>query len=150
MRSDSESIEAYRQALERTIAVRKARLKSRKQFLKSELNARLTPKGIVSRFPMTTLTVAVGIGWLTGRVVRALLAPEVPHSIKKEAQLAPSRSRASSPLIQMLKEIAFQTLTNFALNKTREFLVSRLENSRTMTRVHNNMTNISKPARAKP
>ncbi|MFQ3596916.1 MAG: hypothetical protein SNJ55_00020 [Chloroherpetonaceae bacterium] len=147
--SESESIDAYRQALERTIAVRKARLKSRKQMLKSELNARLTPKGIVSRFPVTTMAIAVGIGWLTGRVVRALVAPEVPRSIKKAVQIAPSRSRASSPLIQSLKEIAFQALTNFALNKTREFLVSRLENVRT-SRVQNNIANISKPSSAKP
>ncbi len=146
--SESESIDAYRQALERTIAVRKARLKSRKQMLKSELNARLTPKGIVSRFPVTTLTIAVGIGWLVGRVVRTLIAPPTPRSTKTDAQIAPSRSRVPSPLIQSLKEIAFQALTNFALNKTRDFLVSRLENVRT-TRLQNDMTNISKSSSAK-
>lgn len=148
--SDSEAIAARRQTLERTIAVRKARLKTRQQMLKSELDARLTLKGIVSRFPFTTLTIAVSVGWLAGRAVRALIASQNSHSIKKEVQSAPSRSQASSPLIQALKEIAFQTLTNFALNKTRDFLVSRFEHSRTTTQAQNNITNISKPSNTKP
>ncbi|MGQ9805228.1 MAG: hypothetical protein ACUVRP_04015 [Chlorobiales bacterium] len=132
--SDSEAINAYRQALERIISVRVARLKTRKQTLKSELNARLTPKGIVLRFPVTTLTIAAGIGWLAGRAIRALIAPQSSspplNRDDKEIRIAPNRSRASSPLIQTLKETALQLLINFVLNKTRNFLVNRLKNNR--------------------
>ncbi len=143
--SDLEAIAAHRKALERTIDVRKARLKTRKQLLKSELHARLTPKGIVSRFPITTLTIAAGIGWLMGRAVRALITP--PPSYTKAAQASPRRSQTPSPVIQTLKEIAFQTLTNFALNKTRDFLVNRLNLSHTPK---SDFSNIPKPSRAEP
>lgn len=132
--SDSEAINAYRQALERIVSVRVARLKTHKQTLKSELNARLTPMGIVSRFPVTTLTIAAGIGWLAGRAIRALIAPQTSSNPlnrgDKEMCIAPNRSRASSQLIQTLKETALQLLINFVLNKTRNFLVSRLKNNR--------------------
>lgn len=115
--SDLEAIAAHRQALERTIEVRKARLKTRKNLLKSELHARLTPKGIVLRFPITTVVVAFGIGWVAGRATRALITLQSPYT---SSQATPRRSM-TSPLMQTLKEIALQTLTNVALNKTRNF-----------------------------
>ncbi len=142
--SDSEAIAAYRQALERTIEVRKARLKTRKQLLKSELHARLTPKGIASRFPITTVAIALGIGWIAGRAIRALITPQSPYT--KHPQASPRRSQLASPVMQTLKEIALQSLTNFALNKTRDFLVSRLNVSRS----NNDFSNTPKPSRAKP
>jgi len=142
--SEIDAIAAHRQALERTIEVRKARLKTRKQLLKSELHARLTPKGIVSRFPMTTVAIGFGVGWLAGRAIRALITPQPSYT--KHPQAAPRRSQLASPLMQPLKEIALQTLTNFALNKTRDFLVSRLNVSRT----NNDVSNTPNPSRAKP
>lgn len=144
--SDLEAIAAHRQALERTIEVRKARLKTRKQLLKSELHARLTPKGIVSRFPITTVAIGFGIGWLAGRAIRALITPQPSYT--KHPQAAPRRSQLASPLMQTLKEIALQTLTNFALNKTRDFLVSRLNVFRTNN--DSDSSNTPKPSRAKP
>jgi hypothetical protein len=123
--SDLEAIAAHRQALERTIEVRKARLKTQKNRLKSELHARLTPKGIVLRFPITTVVVAFGIGWVAGRATRALITLQSPYT---SSQATPRRSMIS-PLMQTLKEIALQTLTNVVLNKTREFLVSRMNRS---------------------
>ncbi len=143
--SETEAIDAHRKALERTIAVRKARLKTRKQLLKSELHARLTPKGIVSRFPITTLLIATGIGWLMGRAVRALITPQPSYT--KAALASPRRPQTPSPVIQTLKDIAFQTLTNFLLNKTRNFLVNRLNVSHTPK---NDFSNIPKPSRAEP
>ncbi len=141
--SEIDAIAAHRQALERTIEVRKARLKTRKQLLKSELHARLTPKGIVSRFPMTTLAIGFGVGWLAGRAIRTLITPQSPYN---SSQAAPRRSKIASPLMQTLKEIALQSLTNFVLNKTRDFLVSRLNVSRT----NNDVSNTPNPSRAKP
>lgn len=146
--SDSEEISAYRRALERTIQVRKARLKTRKQVLKSELHARLTPKGLVSRFPVTIMVAAVGTGWFIGRAFRLLITSPSSPPIER-TQVPSSRSRTASPLMQALKEIAFQTLTNFVLNKTREFLVSRLSSFPTI-KVHSEFNNISKSASAKP
>jgi len=139
--SDLEAIAAHRQALERTIEVRKARLKTRKNLLKSELHARLTPKGIVLRFPITTVVVAFGIGWVAGRTTRALITLQSPYT---SSQATPRRSM-TSPLMQTLKEIALQTLTNVALNKTREFLVSRMNRSCAQ---RDDFPHISKPSRA--
>ncbi|MFN3344244.1 MAG: hypothetical protein ACK4XY_01365 [Chloroherpetonaceae bacterium] len=146
--SDSEEISAYRKALARTIEVRKARLKTRKQVLKSELHARLTPKGLVSRFPITIMVAALGTGWFVGRAFRLLITSPSSPPIE-QTQSPSSRSRTSSPLTQALKEIAFQTLTNVALNKTREILVRYLSASGTSP-VRNNHTNTSKPASVKP
>ncbi len=146
--SDSEEISAYRKALVRTIEVRKARLKTRKQVLKSELHARLTPKGLVSRFPVTIMVAALGTGWFIGRAFRLLITSPSSPPIER-TQVPPSRPRMASPLIQAIKEIAFQTLTNFALNKTREFLVSRLSGF-PITEVQNEVSNTSKPAGTKP
>lgn len=139
--SDSEEISAYRKALARTIEVRKARLKKRKQMLKSELHARLTPKGLVSRFPITIMAVALGTGWFIGRVFRLLIASPSSPSVE-QTQSPSSRSRTTSPLTQALKEIALQTLTNLALNKAREILVRYLSTSETSP-VRNNHTNTS-------
>ncbi len=146
--SDSEEIGAYRKALERTIEVRKARLKTRKQVLKSELHARLTPKGLVSRFPVTIMVAALGAGWFIGRAFRLLITSTSSPPIER-TQVPSSRPRTASPLMQAIKEIAFQTLTNFALNKTREFLVNRL-NGFPITEVQNEVNNTSKPASTKP
>lgn len=143
--SDLEAINAYRHALERIVAVRNARLKTRKQTLKSELQARLTPQGLVSRFPITALSVALGIGWFAGRLIGALITPPTPPTI--QAQPLARRSRASSQMIQTLKDLAFQSLTNFVLNKSRDFLVNRLNESRSL-RVQTDTTNLSKPSSA--
>jgi hypothetical protein len=143
--SELDAIAAHRKALERVIEVRKARLKTRKQMLKSELHTRLTPQGIASRFPLTTLLVGFSVGWFAGRTFRALITPQTPYTPQRQSP--PNRTRTSSPVIQTLKEIAFQTLTNFALNKTREILVNHLNTSQ---RVQNNIANISNPSSVKP
>lgn len=144
--SDSEAIDAYRQTLERTIEARKARLKTRNQTLKTELHKRLTPKGIMSRFPIATLAVAAGVGLILGRAIRAMSSPRPKRIIvRAETPTANGGSQNKSRLAETLKEMAFQALAEFALNKTRAFLVSQF--SRASERPsQKKFANIAKPA----
>ncbi len=120
-----EAIAVHRQALERTIQIRKGRLKMRQQRLKAELQARLTPQGLATQFPITTLFVGFGVGWLIGRAVRALISGHrLPSLQPQNPTVKCPRLRAQSPVIQTLKDIALQTLTRLALNKMREFFVT--------------------------
>lgn len=121
--SDLQALERQRRELERVIEVRKARLKTRAQTLKRELQERFSPKGIASRFPLATLGLALGAGWLLGRAVGASLSAR-PSNDAPQPQPAAS-SPLASLLWEPLKELAVQTLLNFALNKTRDFLVNR-------------------------
>lgn len=127
-----EEIANRRKELERVAAFRRLRLSRRREDLRRELSARITPSGIIARHPLITFGILFGIGFIFGKVI--VSAIPTPKN-KTNFISVEERSGERKPMLigVFLKDVAKEFLTNFFLNKMRQILTSRLNQFQSTT-----------------